>query len=212
MVPTRPCRSGRAMPNAALGAALALASRPTLAAVMRRQPLPEGLQDLLGACARREDALQALSDAPEVDRLALLASIDNYIQRIVLHPTGDSYRLLGGTAASSRSELRGHMKLLLEGLHPDKAGDSWRTSYAQRVIEAWREVSAGRAVELAIPKARRRRAVRQIPWIPEAVPARRRGQLSWRAVVVLAVAGVALVVLWRSVEASLMAPAGSFSP
>lgn len=199
------------MPSPALAAALALASAPTLAQVMRLRPLPDGVGELLGVFARREDDIAALLDDLALDRAMLADCVDNYIQKIVLHPGGTPYRMLAGTPASSRAQLRRHMKLLLEGLHPDKAGGSWKASYAPRVIEAWREVSSGRAIPGAPPPAKANRRLRLLPWIAHPIPRQGR-KWSWRIGLALLAAVSAIAFHWRSMEASLLDIAGSLSP
>lgn len=202
------------MPKAAVFAALALGTAPQLAPMMRRQALPDGLEDLLCVFARREEAIVALMAALELDeRMMLVDCIDNYIQKVVLHADGSPHRLLGGTASSSRAELRGNLKLLLEGLHPDKAGGSWKVAYAPRVIDAWREVSEGRAAGTAARAARRSRARRQLSWIAQPIAPRTRQRvgrrIGWAIVAVLA---AALVFPWRIVEAALIDVATRMAP
>lgn len=199
------------MPSPAIAAALALASDPTLAPAMRKRPLPEGVDEILKVFARREEDLTRLLRRVNLDCDDFVDCVDNYIQKIVLHPSGDPYRMLAGTPEMSRADLRLNMKFLLEGLHPDKTGGSWKSAYAPRVIDAWRDISSGRAVAQKWPMASSRRR-RRLPWISHPVPARQRRSVPWRMWLVLAGVIAALFHEWPRVESSILAIAGSFSP
>ena len=73
-----------------------------------------------------------------------------YLQQALFRPEADSYRVLGIDPGASRATARNHMRWLLEWLHPDRNNNSWDAVYAERVLKAWREVSAsqGSAVKL----------------------------------------------------------------
>lgn len=200
------------MPSPAIAAALALASAPTLAAALRKRPLPDGVDELLCVFAGREDDILRLVGPLELDPLFFADCVDNYIQKVVLHPSGDPFRLLAGTPSSTRESLRHNMKLLLEGLHPDKLDGSWKSAYAPRVIEAWQAVSSGRAVSIPPPGPALRSARRQLAWIPHPVPASSAPRFSWRGRLALLAAGVALALAWLVFEPSLFAISESLSP
>jgi len=65
-----------------------------------------------------------------------------YLQQMLFRPEADSYRILGIEPATSRETARNHMRWLMEWLHPDRNDNSWDAVYAERVLKAWREVSA----------------------------------------------------------------------
>jgi hypothetical protein len=57
----------------------------------------------------------------------------------------DCYRILGIEPTASRATARNHMRWLLEWLHPDRNNNQWDAVYAERVLRAWREVSASQS-------------------------------------------------------------------
>ena len=203
------------MPSPAVAAALTLASAPSLALAMRQRALPEGVDELLRVFARKEEAIGSLLGRLDIDRQVFMDCVDNYVQKVVLYPGGDPFRALGGARTSSRDVLRRNMALLMEGLHPDKAGGAWRSAYAPRVLEAWREVSSGRAhatsfVETGAPLGRPR--ARRLAWIPQAIAPAPSSRRSWRVMLAILAVAAALAFGWRSVETSLLAMTESFSP
>ena len=211
----RRCRKPNAMPSPAIAAALALASAPTLASAMRRRPLPEGVEELLRVFARKEEAIAPLLSRLDLDRQLFMDCVDNYIQKVVLHPAGDPFRALAGTRSSSRDVLRRNMALLMEGLHPDKSGGAWKSAYAPRVLEAWREVSSGRAQAAAsidVSPSGVGGRPRRVAWIAHPVPAAPAKRRTWRLGLALLGVVVALAYGWRSVEASLVAMTESLAP
>ena len=202
------------MAKPAVFAALALGTAPQLAPVMRRQALPDGMGDLLCVFARREEVIVAMMAELEMDdRMMLTDCVDNFIQKVVLHPEGAPHRMLAGTASSSRAELRGHLKLLLDGLHPDKTGGSWKAAYAPRVIAAWREVSQGRGLVPAARPAGGHRTREQLAWIAQPLfqgdRARARRRMGWTLAAVLV---GALVLPWRALERALFDVATRMAP
>ena len=87
------------------------------------------------------------------------------------------YRRLGLRPGASREVARRHFRCLLRWLHPD-VNNGWDAVYAERVLSAWREVSAqlnassvpgGPATEWSDPLPdERRRAIPtnvRVPWI-----------------------------------------------
>ena len=65
-----------------------------------------------------------------------------YLQQVLFRPEADCYRILGIEPTASRATARSHMRWLLQWLHPDRNSNSWDAVYAERVLNAWREVSA----------------------------------------------------------------------
>ena len=94
-------------------------------------------------------------------------------------PGADCYRVLGIKPAASRATARDHMRWLLEWLHPDRNNNSWDAVYAERVLKAWREVSAskGSTAKPSLPLARasfkrkKKAGIRvvPVPWIERPV-------------------------------------------
>jgi hypothetical protein len=116
--------------NPAIDAALALAVKPALAEAMRRQPLPPGVTELLRVLADEQGG-----------RTPLLDAIEHYVQRVLLYPGASPRRVLGVGPDATRAQMREHMRLLMMWLHPDRNGAAWRSSFASRVLEAWREAA-----------------------------------------------------------------------
>jgi hypothetical protein len=60
---------------------------------------------------------------------------------VLLRRDADPYRVLGLQPGASRELARRHLRCLLQWLHPDVNRDL-DSVYAERVLKAWREVSA----------------------------------------------------------------------
>ncbi len=127
----------------ALLSALDLAAAPRLARLARRQPLPDGVLEVIRIAAGCEETLRAAAQFSGRDPAFIKAAAELYAQRILLFSSADSHRVLGVRAGAGRDEMRLHMRWLMTWLHPDHRGASWQAAYAARVIEAWGEL--GRA-------------------------------------------------------------------
>ena len=95
--------------------------------------------------------MRIAAGSPEVCQLAskatgqppavLIEAARFYLQQVLLRPDADPYRVLGLPPGASRELARRHLRCLLQWLHPDVNRD-WDSVYAERVLKAWREVSA----------------------------------------------------------------------
>jgi hypothetical protein len=123
----------------ALDHALELARSPGLAGAMRRQELPPDVITLIRIAAGCPEtcweAVQATRQPPE----ALRESARTYLQLILFSDASDCFRTLGVPPGAPKSQMREHMRWLLQWLHPDRNRNEWESVYAERVIEAWRE-------------------------------------------------------------------------
>lgn len=122
---------------AAIRNALYLFHMPSQVRQARSGPLPHGISELLevaaGEQAITDDAAEALTRPADVLREAAAF----FIEQVLLAPEADSYRVLGGTRATSSTELRRNMALLLRWTHPDADRPGTRTAFANRVTKAW---------------------------------------------------------------------------
>jgi hypothetical protein len=126
--------------------------------------------------AASPEACRAAVARTDEPRHVVIDAARFYLQQMLFRPDADCYRVLGIQPTASRSTAREHMRWLLEWLHPDRNNNnSWDTVYAERVLKAWREVSAGNgpAAKPSFALARvssnrkqngRRQAIR-LPWI-----------------------------------------------
>jgi hypothetical protein len=123
----------------ALKLAVDLLHVPSRVRPIRSAALPRDVLTLLEIAAGDEDATRRASESsgrtPEVVRNAAAF----FIEQILLAPGADSYRVLGGTAQTSSSDLRRNMALLLRWLHPDMEhnGTGDRSMFAARITLAW---------------------------------------------------------------------------
>jgi hypothetical protein len=153
--------------------ALDLARMPALARSSVAAPLPPNVVELMRIAATFPEACQAAVAQTGEPRHVLIEAARFYLQQVLFRPDADCYRILGIQPTASRATARDHMRWLLEWLHPDRNNNSWDAVYAERVLKAWREVSASNgsaATSLSLARAssnkkrRRSRAVR-LPWI-----------------------------------------------
>jgi hypothetical protein len=123
----------------ALDVALELSRDPTLASAMREQQLPEDtivLIRIAGGCTDtvREAVRRTGAPAVTLKEAAVL-----YLQKVLFASDSDCYRTLGVSPQVSRTEMREHVRWLMQWLHPDRDPDEWESVFAERVLKAWRE-------------------------------------------------------------------------
>ena len=121
--------------------ALDLARMPALAHSIEKPPLPTDIFEVMRIAAGAPGVCQLASQATGQPPAVLIEAARFYLQQVLLRPDADSYRVLGLPPGASRELARRHMRCLLQWLHPDVNRD-WDSAYAERVLTAWREVSA----------------------------------------------------------------------
>ena len=162
--------------------ALDLARMPALARSSVVPPLPPNIIELMRIAAASPEACQAAVAQTGEPAAVVIEAARFYLQQVLFRPDADCYRILGIKPAASRATARDHMRWLQEWLHPDRNNNSWDAVYAERVLRAWREVSAanGSAAQPSFAlarlassqkKKRRSQAVR-LPWIERPVEGR----------------------------------------
>jgi len=187
--------------------ALDFSRMPALARTSVQPPLPKGIVEVMRIAAASPNACQeaarATGETPEI----LIAAARFYLQQSLFRPDADAYRVLGLEPGAARVTAREHMRWLLQWLHPDRNADL-EAVYAERVVKAWREVSA--AYEPSAPAdrfpdaARRphmRAAVFRLPWIKRPLKASgHRGQVAYMTAASWAIPGLllALLALWSA--------------
>jgi hypothetical protein len=160
--------------------ALDLARMPALARSSVAPPLPPNVIELMRIAAVLPEACQAAVAQTGEPRHVVIEAARFYLQQVLFRPDADCYRILGIQPAASRATAREHMRWLLEWLHPDRNtnNNSWDTVYAERVLKAWREVSAtdgARKPSFAVArvslvqKRKRRSPATRLPWIERPV-------------------------------------------
>ncbi len=128
-----------AFPGIAL--ALDLARMPALAHSTEKLPLPTDILEIMRVAAGSPETCQSAAQATGQPPAVLVEAARFYVQQMLLRPDADSYRVLGLTPGASRELARQHLRSLLQWLHPD-VNSEWDSVYAERVLKAWREVSA----------------------------------------------------------------------
>jgi hypothetical protein len=122
--------------------ALDLARMPALARIAVAPALPPNIVELMRIAAACPEACQAAAAETGEPAAVLIEAARFYLQQMLLRPDADCYRVLGIEPTASRAKARSHMRWLLEWLHPDRNDNQWDGVYAERVLRAWREVSA----------------------------------------------------------------------
>ena len=170
------------MGRRAIDLALDLARMPALAGAMREQALPVDLLDVIRIAAGCPDASDAAFAATQKPVRALRAAAVLYLEEILFFPHADLYRNLGVANDAAKSQMRLHMRWLLQWLHPDHNSNETATLLATRVIHAWHELGRreglGAGIERSAEQSRVARGSRsneslrrspvRVPWI--AVP------------------------------------------
>src|SRR6516225_8253760 len=137
--------------------------------------LPPNIIELMRIAAASPEACQAAAVTTGEPTSVVIEAARFYLQQVLFRPGADCYRILGIAPTASRSTARNHMRWLLEWLHPDRNNGSWDAVYTERVLKAWREVSAnnrsaaepGRSFERASSIKEKRARIRMVrlPWI-----------------------------------------------
>jgi len=122
--------------------ALDLARMPALARSPAAPPLPPNIIELMRVAAASPEACQAAAAQTGEPKPVVIEAARFYLQQALFRADADCYRILGIKPTASRAMARDHMRWLLEWLHPDRNHNSWDNVYAERVLKAWREVSA----------------------------------------------------------------------
>ena len=127
--------------NLAIEAAVALAGNSGLAHLFRVRPLPEGVREVLVILADQNSSNVTLD---------VRHKLENYVLQVLLYRGAPPHRLLGVNQGVTRQEMRTNMALLMRWLHPDSLGEGgWRSAYAPRVLNAWKELSSKTDNEVA---------------------------------------------------------------
>jgi hypothetical protein len=121
--------------------ALDLARIPALAQSIEKPPLPTDILEIMRIAAGSPEICQSVSQETGQPPAVLIEAARFYLQQMLLGCDADPYRVLGLPPGASRELARSHMRCLLHWLHPDVNRD-WDSVYAERVLKAWREVSA----------------------------------------------------------------------
>ncbi len=130
----------------ALAAALALLERPRTAKLAKLPHLPKGMTFLLEIAAGDASALGEAHRLSGRSEETLQKAAGFFIEQVLLHPQGDSYRVLGGDCETSSRELRRNMALIMRWMHPDVVSNGSsenhldRSLYTNRVNWAWESI------------------------------------------------------------------------
>jgi hypothetical protein len=167
--------------------ALDLARMPALARTPTVPPLPPNIIELMRIAAASPEACQVAAAKTGEPTSVLIEAARFYLQQVLFRADADCYRILGIAPTASRATARDHMRWLMEWLHPDRNNNSWDGVYAERVLKAWREVSASNGSAATIfssarvssnKKNRRRSQTIRLPWIER--PMERRSLVAMR--------------------------------
>ena len=125
--------------------ALDLARMPALARSSVVPVPPPNIIELMRIAAACPEACEAAVAKTGESTPVVIEAARFYLQTVLFRPEADCYRILGIDSTASRTTARSHMRWLLQWLHPDRNNNSWDAVYAERVLKAWREVSASDA-------------------------------------------------------------------
>lgn len=167
----------------AIEQALDLARMPALARTSVVPPIPPNVIELMRVAAASPQACKAAAAATGEPTPVLIEAARFYLQQVLFRPDADCYRILGIQPGASRAAARNHMRWLLQWLHPDH-NSGWDGAYADRVLNAWREVSAPGAsaaepssfnTPAAAHRAKAAPASVRLPWIERPIKGSRAG-------------------------------------
>jgi len=122
--------------------ALDLTRMPALARTSGLATLPPNIIELMRIAAASPEACELAAATTGEPTPVVIEAARFYLQHVLFRPDADCYRILGIAPTASRATARRHMRWLLQWLHPDRNRNGWDAVYAERVLKAWREVSA----------------------------------------------------------------------
>jgi hypothetical protein len=122
---------------AAIFLAIDLFKSPSLASVMQRHPLPDGVLDLIKIAGGSEDALADAETSTGKERPFLKRAAVFYLRQVLWAHGADSYRALGVTASAGQAEIAEHFRWLMKWLHPDRGDSELAKIHAAKVLDAW---------------------------------------------------------------------------
>ena len=133
--------------HGALFGALGLASTPGFAQRVGRQPLPQGVLELIKVAAGCEETLRQAVALTGREPEAVKAAATFYLRHALFFEGADPHRMLGVGAGAGREEMRLHMRWLMIWLHPDHARGAVRRIRSRRRSPAgcWRPGGSARA-------------------------------------------------------------------
>lgn len=126
--------------TAALRNALDLFLMPSRIRQVQREPLPEGVCELLQIAAGDQSILRAAAERSDRDPSVVRNAAIFFIEQVQLAKDSDSYRILGADQDATMHELRRNAALLLKWLHPDAQAADARAALAARVTAAWNDL------------------------------------------------------------------------
>jgi hypothetical protein len=195
----------------AIELALDLARMPALARTSVAPALPPNIVDLMRIAAGSPESCQAAVAKTGETAPVVIEAARFYLQHALFRPEADCYRILGIEPGASRATARTHLRWLLEWLHPDRNNNSWDAVYAERVLKAWREVSASNAStaqpsDFRAPASSNKKGKGNIktiwvPWIEHPVKSRAQALRSYHALAAWTVPTVLVIIflaLWST--------------
>jgi hypothetical protein len=187
--------------------ALDLARMPALARSSGAPAPPPDIIEIMRIAAGSPEACEAAVAKTGEPTAVVIEAARFYLQSVLFRPEADCYRVLGIEPTASRTTARTHMRWLLQWLHPDRNNNSWDAVYAERVLKAWREVSATNGpagkpkdARVGAPSNKKKNGdigATWVPWIDHSVKRRSLGiRSSYRAFIMWAVpAGLVILFL-----------------
>ena len=136
----------------ALEWALALMGTPAQRHALRQQPLPAGIERLLGiAGGSLPDDLASVARRFGQPEAHVREAARFYAREVLFFPQADAYRVLGVEADATPAQIKVHHRLLQHWLHPDRLQGEDDEIFAARVNAAWsqlRSVERRRAYDI----------------------------------------------------------------
>jgi hypothetical protein len=149
-----------------------LSRMPALARSPGLPPIPPDIIELMRIAAASPEACEAAAAKTGEPTAVVIEAARFFLQHVLFRPEADCYHILGLEPNASRETARSHMRWLLQWLHPDRNHNGWDAVYAERVLKAWRQVSAsdGRDAKLnysrqGSTKKKQKFKSFRLPWI-----------------------------------------------
>ncbi len=110
--------------------ALEVFRQPLLARQLKRNPLPEGMLDVIQIAAGVDTNITQTDD-PHLREAAIF-----FLQQVLVSTHSDKFRLLGLRPGANIDLIREHRRWLLKWLHPDRNHNKWESTLFTKVHAA----------------------------------------------------------------------------
>jgi hypothetical protein len=157
----------------AMKCAIELYLQPVKARKFERNPLPNGIFELLKIAAQGEEKVDEFTPIAGLSAPEIYSAVTFYLQAVVFHQAASDQRLLALADGFDAETLRNHKRMILKWLHPDRNHNRWESKLFLRVQLAAKRLEQtfkdDGFLDKSVPRAENRIRLRNGPY-PRMLP------------------------------------------